>query len=74
VLWSKRFFRFGVIDDLQSIVIDFNAVRVCPHLIELVISLIENDLAIDIMLKHSNFYLILNDIIHGQVYIKLISL
>ena len=74
MLWSKRLLRFRVIDDLQSIVIDLDAVRICPHLIELVITLFDHDLAIDIMLKHSNFYPIADDIVHSQVYIKLISL
>lgn len=66
MLAAKRFLWFEVVDDSQSIVVDLDAVRISPHFVELIISLVHYDFAIHVMLQNSHLNSFGNDIIHGE--------
>ncbi len=64
MLVAKGMLRRRVVYDGESVVVDLNAVRVCPHLEKLILSLHYHHLPIRVVLEHSNLQLVLCYILH----------
>jgi hypothetical protein len=64
---SKGLLGFRVIDDLEMVVIDLDAIRIGPHFIEFVLSFTRYDFSIDVMLQDSHLQLVADYLIHGQI-------
>lgn len=69
-MFSKGVLRLGVIDNSQSRIVNLDAIRVRPHLIELVISLYSDHCSSIIVLYHSNFESIAGNVLEGEVWLE----
>jgi hypothetical protein len=61
ILW------LGIVDYLQSVIVDLDAIWKRPHLIELILVLVDYDLSVYVVLQDSYLQLVALDLGHGEV-------
>ena len=62
----EGFLRFRIVDDLQPVIVDLDAVGICPHLVLLIASFLHDDVPLPIVLQHSDLHSIAYNVLQGQ--------
>lgn len=65
LLLPKGIIWLRIIDYLQSVIIDLNPIGKGPHLIKLILVLVDHNLSVDVVLKDSDLKLVILDLVHG---------
>lgn len=60
ILW------LGIVDDLQSIVVDLYSIWESPHLIKLILVLADYYLPVYVVLQNAHLQLVALDLVHGE--------
>jgi hypothetical protein len=63
--WPKRMFKILTIDNLQTIIVNFNAIGIRPHLVEFILIFTNSNSSSLIMFQNSNDKFVIQYILHG---------